>query len=101
MTCVPADGFEICERNMFLIAPVVKEGGRVWWWKTKQRKWRKRRGDMCRVEYTGTAASITAARKSDQAWVAALACLYDQRVDRLAIKMTGEWPEFSPWETST
>lgn len=100
MACVPADGFDMDERGLFLVAHVVKEGGSVWRWKTDQRKWRERRGDICRIDYTGTAASISAARQNYQGWVKALIYLQAHLSRALAIQITDELPDFEPWKGS-
>lgn len=59
-----------------------------------------RRGRYCRVTYTGTAASINAARANYQAWVTALIYLQAHLSRALAIQITDELPTFSPWDCS-
>lgn len=98
MACVPADGFEMDERGLFLMGK-VREDGSAWHWTDERYRRRQKRGEFCAVTYTGTAASVSAARANYQAWVAALAYLYDRLVDCLAIEITDEWPDFSPWES--
>ena len=98
MACVPADGFEMDDRGLFLMGR-VREDGSAWHWTDERYRRRQKRGEFCAVTYTGTAASVSAARANYQAWVAALAYLYDRLVDCLAIEITDEWPDFSPWES--
>ncbi|WP_312526743.1 hypothetical protein [Paracoccus sp. (in: a-proteobacteria)] len=106
MACVPFEGFEMCDCDgepsgdgLFLMG-AVRTDGSPWVWRDRWRTRQERRGRYCRVTYTGTAASINAARANYQAWVTALIYLQAHLSRALAIQITDELPTFSPWDCS-
>lgn len=99
MACVPAEDFEMDERDLFLMGK-VREDGSVWHWTDERYRKRQRRGEFCSVTYTGTAASISATRQNYQGWVKALIYLQAHLSRALCIQITDELPDFSPWEAS-
>ncbi len=97
MACVPADGFDMDERGLFLVGKIRKDG--LSW--AYRDKWRKLQlAGYCAVTYTGTAASISAARENYQGWVKALIYLQAHLSRALCIQITDELPDFEPWKGS-
>lgn len=97
LACVPAESLDICERGMFLTGNVRSDGS-LWVWRDKWRKRQERRGQYCAVTYTGTAASIAAARRNYLAWIGALYELQANLRQALhSIELTDEFPPLSPW----
>lgn len=97
VACVPLEGFEMSADGLFLTGKVRRTGS-DWVWRDK---WRKRQeGQWCAVTYTGTAASVSAARANYQEWVAALIYLQAHLSRALCIEITDELPPFEPWKDS-
>lgn len=77
--------------------------GSLWVWRTRQRKTRQQRGDICTVSYTGTAKMIAEKRRAYLAWYGALLHLLWQlgRGGVLShIRLVDGLPPQSPWKSS-
>lgn len=87
-----------CDQEGRWTATVRPKAGSPWCWRSRQRKRRERRGDVCPIIYTGTAASVAAQHRAYLAWWAALLELWHQLRGALhSIEISDDMPPMAPW----